>query len=421
MLLLGMSLLWAAAAGAETLAQVRQEALEANPALAAARASVRAAESLAAQRGWWPEPRLQLAFLNLPVSDPRFDRTPMSGKQLMLMQEVPFWSTHLAGAAAQEGTAAVQARMAEQEWEVRRQVTAQYFLIRFLDRSEEILGRELGLMRRLAQTARTQYERGSGLEQDALRAQVESSLLENQVLEIQQQRLSAQADMAALLGREAGAEIRPEESADGLKKRRLDEKDLTAGALENNPRSRSLAARERQARWQRRLADEAWIPELQVAGSYTWRDRVPGDPLQGEDFFGAAVGIKLPLWFFSQEIPASREAAARAEQARSETRGWELQLTARIQDSLQKLARLEKSEALFREKIVPQTRAAVDSSLTAFQTGRTDFLNVINNETSLIRFEIAYEEILKDYETEVARLEELTGREIPTAPEEAGP
>ena len=406
LLLLGLASCAGLARG-QTLEQVQQEAQASNPAVAAAEQAWHASEERVVQEGWWPNPRLKLSLLNLPAGDLAFDRTPMSGKQIMVTQRAPFWRAPLKAARARARARAAYQAWQDQRWQVRQEVTRGYHDLAYLQRAETILKKNLGLLQRLVKVARVKYERGAGLEQDVLRAEVESTLLENQLLEIGQKLDSGRAKLNALLGRPPDDRL-VIESRDDWQARPLEAEVLRRRGRENNARLKLLEALAESARLSRRLADADWIPDLELSGYYTAREVVSGDPLEGEGFVGAAIGIEVPLWFFSHELPAAREAKARWEGAEKALEDWRGRLDAEVSDSHAKLERLAASADLYARKVLPQAKATLDSSLTAYQTGRVEFLTLISNETMLVMHELDYYRILAEYESEIGRLEALT-------------
>ncbi len=418
---LGLSILGimfsAIAVQAETLAQLQQEAEKANSAVLAAQSAWQAAEAQTVQQGWWPNPKLKMSFLNLPSGEWNFSRTPMSGKQLMLMQKVPFWKAPLRGSAGEAKARAAHAQWQNKRWEVRHAVTSTVVQLLYLREAAQILQKNQKLIQRLAKVARAKYEGGRGLEQDVLRAEVELALLDNQLLEIKEKQQTKQAKLKAILSR---SQDRPIELEGSLhwQARYLKRSEMLLRAQVKNPRLQQLQAQVEQSRWQRRIADEDWIPDLELSGYYTWREAIRGDPVAGEDFAGVSAGIEIPLFFFSRELPASREAHARYEQKKSQHQAWEDELAAQVNSSLDRIDRLAASREIYHTRVLPQAKAALESSLTAYQTGRVEFLTVVNNETMLVRHEIRHHKIIAEYEQALAHLEMLLGSELSTAKEE---
>jgi outer membrane protein, heavy metal efflux system len=410
-------LLSTATAQAETLVQLQQEALENNSAVQAAHASWQAYEAQATQQGWWPNPKLKMSFMNLPGGEWNFSRTPMSGKQLMLMQKIPFWKAPLRGGAGAAKARAAQAQWQSKRWEIRQTVTQMVVQLMYLQEAQQILQKHQKLIQRLAKVARVKYEGGRGLEQDVLRAEVELALLDNQLLEINEKQHTAHAKLKALLSRSQDLAISIEDKI-RWQARVVNPSELMQKAKKNNPKMKQLEAQVESSRLQRRIADEDWIPDLELSGYYTWREEIRGDPVRGEDFMGVSAGIELPLFFLSQEVPASRAASARHEQKTKQLQAWEDALSAKVTGELKRIERLAASQTLYQTRVLPQAKAALDSSLTAYQTGRVEFLTVVNNESMLVKHEIKYYKIIAEYEQAIADLESLLANELKVVQEE---
>ncbi len=65
-------------------------ALEANPSLKSFENRWKASGAVVPQAGAWMDPVVRFSLMNLPSTTYAFDEEPMTGKQLTLMQRVPF-------------------------------------------------------------------------------------------------------------------------------------------------------------------------------------------------------------------------------------------------------------------------------------------------------------------------------------------
>ncbi|MBA3312297.1 MAG: hypothetical protein H0T47_03250, partial [Planctomycetaceae bacterium] len=75
----------------------------------------------------------------------------------------------------------------------------------------------------------------------------------------------------------------------------------------------------------------------------------------------------------------------------------------------------ERQLALYRDRIVPNTRRALDVSITDYPTGRGDVLQVIDNYTQLLAFEIQIARYEADLGQSLASLERVVGCELASA------
>jgi len=104
-----------------------------------------------------------------------------------------------------------------------------------------------------------------------------------------------------------------------------------------------------------------------------------------------------------------------ADAARSTYDSSRLSVQSRVQEDFQMAATSIRLARLYRQTVLPQTRLALESSMTSYQTGAVDFLSVLTTFGSVLEYEMAYFEELVSYHTAVSRLEEMTGTPLPDA------
>jgi outer membrane protein TolC len=62
--------------------------------------------------------------------------------------------------------------------------------------------------------------------------------------------------------------------------------------------------------------------------------------------------------------------------------------------------------------VLPQARLALESSLASYEVGAVDFLSVLMNFTTLLNYEVSYEQQQAMYHEALARIEPLAGVEL---------
>jgi outer membrane protein TolC len=75
-------------------------------------------------------------------------------------------------------------------------------------------------------------------------------------------------------------------------------------------------------------------------------------------------------------------------------------------------AEVERARALttlYATAIVPQSRAAVESALSAYRVGRVDYMTLVENEMTVNRYEIAQVQLAAQYHQALARIHALLG------------
>ncbi len=64
---------------------------------------------------------------------------------------------------------------------------------------------------------------------------------------------------------------------------------------------------------------------------------------------------------------------------------------------------------MYADTVIPQAKLTLESSLTAYQTGSVDFLNVLSNFMTAVEYEDNYQQEALGYQLALVQLEEITG------------
>ena len=68
---------------------------------------------------------------------------------------------------------------------------------------------------------------------------------------------------------------------------------------------------------------------------------------------------------------------------------------------------------IYREGLMPQARATLQSAIAAYQANRQDFETLLSSFRDVLDFEEQYQKELSEHESALARLESLTGVTLP--------
>lgn len=389
----------------ERLQQMIAETLQNNPALEAAAQRVTAVEKTISQSGALPDPKLTLGLMNLPLNSFAFNQEPMTGKVASVMQMFP-----LAGKLGLNKKMAGFAKTAEtyKQQETTNHIIASvkkaYFELYAVDRAVETVLINKALMQQLVNVAQTKYATGTGLQQDVLRAQVELSKIEDDLLMWGQKRIAAVARLNTLLNRPGEAEIAVTPGELGLLSPAGSEKPLaiTRPLLRawREMINRSAAAVERKQR-------DYW-PDLTVSAAYSQRDDLQNGAVM-HDFFSATASINIPLYFKSKQRSAvqQKEADLAAVQAQ-----YQDVLNSVRSDSISVAAELDRNRkrvALYDGGILLQAKQSLQSALAGYQVGKVDFITLINNWTMLQNYQLVAFRARADYRISLAKFEQIVG------------
>jgi outer membrane protein TolC len=388
------------------LSDALQAALATNPMLKAARLSAAAAVQRIGPAGALPDPQLQLGLMNRMASEFGSTMDPMTMDQVQLMQMLP-WPGKLGSArrAVRHGAAAAEADADEQARMLAADVRMAYYEAAFADRALEVMERTRGLLRDFLNVATTMYAVGSGIQQDVLRAQVEVARMGEEITRMAQMRIAAAARLNALLGREATNSIGALELPD-LPVQDLPSSDtLIAWALGSRPALRAGAERVAAAEASLRAARRELFPDFQVGVQYQRRPAFP-------DMVSLMVGVNLPIFAGAKQLSMRREMAAMRDMSEAELLNLRNETVARIIESRARAAQDRSLARLYRSSILPQARSAVQASLASYRVGRVTFMQLVDNQMTVNRYETESHRLFADYHQAVGELEAIVGRPL---------
>jgi len=185
--------------------------------------------------------------------------------------------------------------------------------------------------------------------------------------------------------------------------------ELLAWAQETRP----LLARGRlgvaQAGKRRELAHRQIWPDFTVGVAYGQRDRGTGTERMGS----ATVGFSIPIHAGSRQYAARDEAAALERMAQAELGSLEAGVDARVGELLAELNRARSLTELYRDEVIPEARANVESAFSSYRVGSVDFLTLVDAQMTVNRCETELFQLMGEYGKAVAALESTVGRPLP--------
>lgn len=424
----------AAAWQATSLDDILAEADTSNPEIVASRRVAEAAAARVPQAGALPDPMLGVGFMNVPAADPGFGNDMMTMTQVQLSGSLP-WPGKL---GLKEEIALLRSEAATFEVErVRDRIAAEvetaYYRIHFIDRALDVTRRNETLVGDFARLTAMKYGVGSAAQPDVLKAQVERTRLSDQRVTLAERRESQLARLNALLGRptetplpttELPGEVRGaalSEEPDGARfaSSALDEviaadrpddglpstPELQSLALEHNPmiqaHVRRVAAQERALA----LARTATLPDFNVTAGYSYRNGFG-------DFFNVMVSAPLPIFAGRKQSQGVVEQTAVLDDHQARHHTMVNELNAEIASLAAGLRRTRDQLVLLDDGILPQARAGLESSTSAYRVGRVDFLTLLDAQVTLYRHELDYHRLLTDFAENLAALDRAVGTEV---------
>jgi cobalt-zinc-cadmium efflux system outer membrane protein len=398
-----------AAAGQERpdtlrLAEVVAAARAANPMLRAARLEAAAAADRVSQAGALPDPELQLGLMNRPVAG--FGTSePMTMNAIQLTQMIP-WPGKLGYGRERSRRLADAQRLDADEAELGMVARAKgvYFQLAYMDRALGVMDQTRALLRSFLQVSSAMYGVGTGLQQDVLRAQVAVARMTEDITVMEQDRVAMAARLNALLGRDATAPVGALELPAGEDSLPAVDS-LMSLAASRRPALAAARSRVAAAGAGYRQARRELFPNLMLGVSYGQRPRF-------DDMVSLMVGISIPVWAGSRQLPMRRELLAMQSMQEAEERNLYNETFAQLAELRAEAERARNLSRLYATAILPQARASVESALSAYRVGRVDYMTLVDNQMTVNRYAIEGIRLTAAYDGAVAQIEALIGADL---------
>jgi outer membrane protein TolC len=363
-----------------------REVETANPSLQAARLRADALWTERAQVSALPDPTVGVAYQPYSIVTARGPQR----SQWQLQQNIPFPGTRrlrseVAGLRAEVASADA-ATVAQ---DLALQVKDTYYTLYRVQEQERLIRRFQEELDGFESSASAQYEVGRGTQQAILKAQIERGRLTVRLEQLAEEGASAQQRLARLLGR-ADAEglsgvVRVTPPDDVPLRSRV------ATALQQRPEASALRRMRQRAHREEALARKAFWPDVTVGLQYVDVQSSNLTPtMTGRDAFAVSLGIRVPLWRGKLRAQVD-EAQIEARRAEAQLEALQLDIRTRLNDLQQQRRRQQRQLTLLNDTLIPQAETALEATLNAYSTGRTDFLDLLDAERTLFQLQMEYE------------------------------
>jgi outer membrane protein TolC len=397
--------IWAPAA----LADLIDEGLVQNKEIQSMEAQVESLKDEISFAGALDDPRLGLAILNLPADSFRFDREPMTQKQISIAQKIPWFGkldlkTQRATLKALRQMAILEAKRLE----LAKEIAKTYYDLAFVADSLVTNKRLIEIVTQLLRVAETRYATGSGLQQDVLQAQVEMSKLLDEKISIQKRQRTLANRINELLNREQFITIEPQVGLEFINLQ-FDDDELTSLALRIKQTDIDIA------RIEIELAKKEYWPDMDFKFAYGQRDEDrTGRSLP--DFVSGQVVMNIPIWQKNRQDPKLAAVLKMSEAAEKSFRSLAKGLPFRVDALVTEIRDTQKNYKLFTEALLLQADQWADSSQAAYKVGSLEFNTMLNAQIRLLRFELQAEKYLFNVYQQRAELDAILGGTAPLNP-----
>ena len=398
-------------AGTETppinLEYLMGQMLAANPELQAARKRWEAMQKRPGQESALPDPTVRLGWSSAgaPYPGAGLGVDPNANLGVEISQMLPFPGKRgLRGAIAQQAVRAESFMFQGTELNLVSRLKSAFYELQFTYAAIDVLSRNKTLLERLAKLAENRYTVGQATQQDLIKSQIELSLIEERLLEMERSKGSIGAEINSLLNRDVSSSLgRPEPPGEIPAPPPLES--MQKNAMDSSPMLRAQRATIDSRRLGLDLSRRDYYPDFEVMGGYFNQGSM-------KDMWEFRVQMNIPIFFARKQRLGVEEAGARLSETQRTYQAQEQMISYRIKDQYLAAENSRKLMDLYSKRIIPQASLALESSLTSYSTGSIDFLSVLSNISAILENEMKYYESRTRLLQSIAVLSELAGESV---------
>ena len=161
----------------------------------------------------------------------------------------------------------------------------------------------------------------------------------------------------------------------------------------------------RRERAQVELAHKEFRPDFNLGYMYQNTDR------KFADYYMLTFSVRLPNR--GRQRAELAEAEQNQERAKQEVQAEIQRVLSEAQQQYVMVQTSEEKLKIYSDGLIPQANATFQAGLAAYQSNRQDFQSLLSSFLDVLNLELEYRNELVDHESAVARLERLTGVNLP--------
>ncbi len=389
---------------AATLEEVLAIALKENPELKALQAKVEAGKSRIRSSASLPDPWLGLEYDNIPKGTLKFGQAEM--KMYTFSQMIPWpGKLSLKSKISQVGVGIIEQEYTAKQRKIIAQIKRSYFELYFNYKAIEVNQENSQLLEQTVKVAERKYSLGKASLMEALKAQIELSKINNNLITLENRKQIIEAKLNSLLNRESDASLdQPQYTDHNEFKYQLDS--LYELAKNNRPELKTAGYQVRQSELKLSLSKREYLPDFMI----TFKQREMMDELKG---WNGMLNITVPLWFWKNQKNMVKEMQAEKEMQQADYQAMENMLFFEVKKMYLEADTALRQANLYKNSIVPQAEQVLKVSQTAYENDKMSFLDLLDSQRMYLEVKLDHYMRLVDYQMAKADLEEAIGVDLP--------
>ena len=380
---------------AQELVVFTDVAYKKNPILKSYDEKIKATANRANVAAYLPDPSLKFNYFLEEIVTANGSQTA----QVQLNQKIPWFGTlSLKEERIKETKNSVIELKKNYQIELKAKITNTYYRLSESQAKYKVYNNYITVLGAFYQSTLSHYQNGNGSQQDILKVQTEISVVENQ-------QILLKAAIKHSINEIRSLSFYDSDTIIAVFPREL-QQSKAINSYKQNHQIQSLLHLKKQSILAQEIASKKKLPDLVFGFSYHFIKEKSGFTTN-KDAYSFSFGVTLPIW--SGKYSYEEESFFnQMNEIDYKIQNKEKVIKERVDFLFYDLKAKKESLALFEKKLIPKAELTFKASLSAYETGNTDFINLLDSKRMLLRLTLQEIEIHKMYYLSLSELNKLT-------------
>jgi outer membrane protein TolC len=322
-----------------------------------------------------------------------------------ITQELMFPLKYFSMGAAQKARArAAQFQFELKRLEIREKTLSLYYNYYSAQRILSLLEAQKETLKEIARIAESRRATGAVPQQDEMKAHVEQTMIENEILMQKQEVVEMAAELSSVMNNIEEEEVLLPKEDLKMPEMKFGREEINKQSIENSRMIAIEQAMRDEAVEEKSLAKMTYFPDFML--NYK----------KGEQDYSFEIGLTIPLWFFTKQISDVSAASARLIEADKKLEQEKRNAKGEVRALSHKVETYSKLIKIYESALIPQSTSALNSSRAAYTAGRVGFQDLLDSERSLFAVRMDYYRNFSKYIEAVCGLEKVMGMSLSNLP-----
>jgi outer membrane protein TolC len=431
-----------------TIVELQRSALAANPRIRAMDAEAQMTKKRIPQSTALEDPKLKLGVNNLSAKNLSYPRKYITSRstdpsqmaigksyeemipafEVGVSQMIPVGKLGFRKKVAEKEYERSTVRFRAEKVEILHMLRMNYYELMYARSSIKILDDIKRQIKLVIDSEIAAAKSGTGSLSNVVKAKIEYNMVDEEIINLKQKGKELEQNINYLLGRKVEI-IEGALPAPTFKE--VEVEAVRNEILSSNPQLRILSLDADISRSEISLKESEYAPDLDVGFSYMrqW-DGAKGkmneimlgmggvtpvyktERMRQDDMVSFMVTLNIPFWFWNKNIPMVDEMKKKNEVAKSLYQDRLNEMNARAEILAGQLVKWNELYRLYRDRLIPQSELAFETTLARYRTGSGEFMPVVDTVRMLLKYKKELVMAVKEYYASYSELNALMGVEV---------